>query len=151
MKQVTLRFPEVGYERLLRLCGRYGVTIRGTFEAAAMISLEDEIDPERHDEQVAMWAVARRLEASEAFRAVPRHKLVIAMDDEVHLRLQDACRRFGVSQNAALGLVVVPWPEESPEACVDYRRANLQRIIERARRLDFLRRSGPSPVPTLEY
>lgn len=146
MRQVTLRFPEVGYERLLRMCARYGVSIRAIFEAAAMISLEDESDPDRHDPQVAIWAVARRLEASEAFRAAPRHKIVVAMDDDLHRRLQEACARFGVSQNAALGLVVLPWPEESPKGSVEYRRGNLSRIVERARRLDFLRRSGNRPV-----
>lgn len=144
MRQITLRFPEVGYARLLRLCGRYGVSIRAIFESATIISLEDEHDPERHDPQVAMWDVARRLEASEAFRTAPRHKLVIRMDDHVFADFQTTCQRFGVSQNAALALVVMPWPEESPEDCLRYRRENLSRIVEQARLLDFVRRAPVS-------
>lgn len=140
--QITLRFPEVGYERLMRLCERHGVTIRAFFEATTLVALEDEADPERHDAQVAMWGVARLLEASEAFRAAPRHKQVVTMDQDVFVRFQGACRRFGVSQNAALGLVVMPWPEKTPAECIEYRRNNLHRIVERARRLDFLRRHG---------
>lgn len=141
-KQITLRFPEVGYERLLRLCERYGVTIRGLFEAATLVSLEDEADPARRDGQLAIWDVARCLEASDAFRVAPRHKIVVTMDKDIFERLKAACRRFGVSQNAALALVVMPWPTESPPECVEHRRQNISRIVDQARRLDFGRRGG---------
>lgn len=141
MKQVTVRFPEVGYERLVRLCTRYGVTIRGVFEAATLISLEDEVDPVRHDGQVSIWEVAARLERSPEYRQARRHRITTAMDDDVLARLRHSCDRFGVSQNAALALVVLPWPEDCSEAGVAYRRENLQRIIERARQLDFSHRT----------
>lgn len=150
MKQVTLRFPEVGFDRLMRLCERHGLSIRALFEAATLVALEDEADPERHQSQVNMWSVVARLQASEAFRAVPRHKLVVAMDDDIFEAFHAACERFGVSQNAALGLVVMPWPEETPQECIDYRRGNVARIVERARRLEFLRKRGISSDASLK-
>lgn len=145
MKQVTLRFPKVGYERLQRMCVRYGISIRSVFEASALAALEDEQDPERHDLQIMMWDTVAILEASEAFRAQPRHTLVITLEDDLHARVQDACRRFGVSINAAFALVVVPWPLESPPKCVEFRTNNIHRIVDRARRLDALRGRGRLP------
>lgn len=142
MKQVTLRFPQVGYERLRRMCDRYGITIRAAFEASALLALEDEQDPERHDLQIMMWDTVAILEASEEFRVPPLHTLVITLEDDLHAQAQDACRRFGVSLNAAFALVVMPWPLESPPECVEFRTGNVRRIVHRARRLDSLRGRG---------
>lgn len=72
MKQVTVRIPDIGHERLLRLCGRYGVSGQAVFEAALAISLEDELDPDRTEMQVAIWGVARDLEESGALWGGPR-------------------------------------------------------------------------------
>lgn len=152
MKQVTVRIPEIGRERLLRLCGRYGVSAQALFEAAVNISLEDELDPDRTDEQQAIWAIAARLEKSGAiWGGQERQKMAIRMDDCLFGRFSDACQRFGVSANAALALVVMPWPEEHYEVSVRYRTENLHRIIERARQIDFVRRNrrltGPAVTP----
>lgn len=142
MKQVTLRLPQVAYERLLSMSQRYGVTFRGIFEAAATISFQDEHDPVRRETQLELWRVAGRLERSEAFRAEPRRKVIARLCDDLADKLADACRRHGVSQNAALGLIAMPWPEEDTETFHRYREENIARIIDLARELDFQRRSS---------
>jgi len=140
VKQVTLRLPEIGYRRLAELSQRYGVTYRGIFEAAATISFRDENDPERRDMQLEIWKVAERLQASPAFRAEPRRKIIARICDHLADQLAEACERHGVSRNAALGLVVMPWPEEDTETFHRYRAENLHRIIDLARELDFQHR-----------
>lgn len=141
MKTVTLRIPKVGRDRLFKLCRTHGVTMQGMFEAATLIALEDELDPDHTDTQVAIWQIARLLEESGAlWGGSERHRLSIKMDDCTFAQLQEACRRFGVSHNGALGLVVMPWPEEHEEVSAQYRAENLHRIIDRARQLDFDRR-----------
>lgn len=147
MKSVTLRIPEVGRRRLEMLCRSHGVTQQGLFEAATIIALEDELDPDHTEVQVAIWRMARRLEESGAlWGGKDRHRLAIMMDDCLFARLEDACQRFGVSRNAALGLVVMPPPEEDVEVAERYRVENLHRIIERARALDFERRLRRWPL-----
>lgn len=141
VRSVTLRIPEVGHARLLKLCREHGVSKQGLFEAATIIALEDELDPDHTEIQVAIWAMARRLEETGALWGGPeRRRLAIMMDDCLFARLEDACQRFGVSRNAALGLVVMPPPPEHLEVAERYRAENLHRIIERARHLDFERR-----------
>lgn len=132
--------PEVGYERLVTLSQRYGVTFRGIFEAAATIAFADEADPERHEAQLEIWAVAKRLEASAEFRAEPRRKVIARLCDGIAEQLADACRRFDVSQNATLCLITMPWPEEDTETFHKYRRRNLDRIVALARDLDWQHR-----------
>jgi hypothetical protein len=147
---ITLRFPEVGRQRLLTLCARFGVSQQAVFEAATLIALEDELDPDHTDEQVAIWRIARRLEQSGAmWGGLERHRLAIRMDDDAAARLEDACQRFGVSKNAALGLVVMPPPSEDWEVAERYRDENLHRIVERARRIDFNRRNWRLTKPTV--
>lgn len=144
MKEVTLRIPEIGRRRLLKLCRTYGISRQGLFEAATRTALEDELDPDHTDDQVAIWHIARRLEQSGAlWGGQERHRLAIKMDDCLFASLEDACRRFGVSHNAALGLVVMPWPDEDYEVSVRYRAENLHRIVGRARQIDFDRRLRP--------
>lgn len=152
MKQVTVRIPDIGHERLRRLCGRYGVSGQAVFEAALAISLEDELDPDRSEGQLAIWAVARDLEGSGALWGGPaRKKLAIRMEDCLFARFDDACKRFGVSHNAALALVVMPWPAGHAEVSERYRAENLHRIVDRAREIDFVRRNrrltGPAVTP----
>lgn len=131
----------VGYERLLKLCRTHGVSQQGIFEAATQIALEDELDPDHTAEQVAIWDIARRLQQSGAlWGGAERHRLAIKMDDCTFERLADACRRFRVSHNAALALVVMPWPDEDYAVSIRYRIENLHRIVARARQLDFDRR-----------
>lgn len=142
MKQVTLRLPEAGYRNLLTLSERYGVSFRAIFEAAATISFLDEFDPERRPTQLKLWTVAGRLEKSPEFRHGPRRKIIARMDDNLAAQLADACRRHGVSQNGALGLVVMPWPEADTDTFRHYRAGNLNRIVSLARKLDFQRRAG---------
>lgn len=143
MRQITLRFPAVGTRHLQVLCLRHGITIRGLFEAATMISLEDELDPDRSEMQVALWGVARLLERSEAYRTKERDRIVIYFRKSLADQLRESCERFGVSQNAALALVVLPWPEGAgTDIPQEYRRQTLERIVERARYLDFTRRGG---------
>lgn len=137
-----MRLSDVGYGNLARLGEKFGVSIRGVFEAATTICLEDEEDPERHAATVKLWDVARRLDRAQPFRRGERRRVMFFMEDELFAGFQAACRRFGVSQNAALSLVVTPWPEEDTTDFHRYRTENLHRIIERARRLDFLRRGG---------
>lgn len=139
--------PEVGYQRLACLSERYGVTFRGVFEAATVISFEDEFDPGRRDMQLAIWRVAGRLERSPEFRRGPKRKVIARLCDGLADRLADGCRRHGVSQNAALSLIVMPWPEEDTEMFRRYRRDNLERIIRRAREIDFRHRSGGEEHP----
>lgn len=127
---------------LVNISQRYGVTFRGIFEAAATISFHDEFDPTRRETQLELWRVAARLEQSEAFRAEPRRKVIARLCDDLADKLADGCRRHGVSQNAALGLIVMPWPEEDTETFHQYRRENISRIIELARELDFQHRSS---------
>lgn len=147
VKQVTLRIPEVGHQRLLKLCRTCGVSKQAIFEAATQIALEDERDPERTDVQVAIWGIARRLENDGAlWGGKNRRRLSIAMEDDLFARLEAACDRFGVSRNAALGLVVMPPPEEDWEVARRYRDENLHRIVERARRIDFERRLRLPPT-----
>lgn len=147
MKQVTLRIPLTGHERLLKLCRSHGVSKQGVFEAATQIALEDELDPDHTETQVAIWQVARRLEESGAlWGGKDRQRLSVNLDDCMFARLADACRRFGVSHNGALSLVVMPWPEEDFEVSARYRAENLHRIIGRARELDFERRLRPRPL-----
>lgn len=141
VKQITLRVPEIGYQRLRCLSQRFGVTCRGIFEAATIISLEDELDPERCEVQLEIWQVAKRLEESAEFRQEPRHKIIARLDDTLAATLAESCTRHGVSQNAALGLIIMPWPEEDTDTFHRYRSANLDRIIRLARDLDFRRRS----------
>lgn len=142
MRQFTLRFPQEGYDRLVKLCSREGVGIRALFEAATMIALEDEQD-EHHDMQVAIWGIARDLAQSDVYLYAPRvHRLAIKFEDELLAQFQCACRRFGVTQNAALALVVMPWPESGKQIPADYCRDNLRRILERARHLAFTRRGS---------
>lgn len=142
MKEITLRIPEPGHERLLKLCRDHGVSKQALFEAASMTALEDELDPDHTDVQVAIWHIAQRLERSGAlWGGKERRKLAIRMEDCLFASLQDACRRFGVSHNAALALVVMPWPEEDYEVSVRYRAENLHRIVSRARQIDFDRRT----------
>jgi len=141
VKQVTLRLPEVAYQRLVYLSQHFGVTFRGVFEAAASISFQDEFDPERREMQLEIWRVAKRLEESPQFRQGPRRKIIARLDDELAATLAASCERHRVSQNAALGLVVMPWPEEDTETFRLYRATNLERIIRLARDLDFRRRS----------
>lgn len=147
MKSVTLRIPEVGHDRLLNLCRTHGLSKQALFEAATMIALEDELDPDHAETQVAIWHIARRLEESGAlWGGAERRRLAIKMDDSLFASLKDACRRYGVSHNAALGLVVMPWPEEYREVSVAYRAENLHRIVDRARRIDFERRLNHPPL-----
>jgi len=145
VKQVTLRLPEIGYRRLVSLSQRYGVSFRGIFEAATTISIADETDPERRDMQLEIWQVAKRLEDSPEFRAGPRRKVIARLDDTLAAALAESCERFGVSQNAALGLIVMPWPAEDTETFHRYRAVNIDRIIELARELDFRRRTMAGP------
>lgn len=148
MKEVTLRIPESGHERLLKLCRDHGISKQGLFEASAMIALEDELDPDHTDDQVAIWHIARRLEQSGAlWGGRERRRLAIRMDDCLFASFQDACRRFGVSHNAALCLVVMRWPDEDYEVSVRYRTENLHRIVSLARQIDFERRNRPLTRP----
>jgi hypothetical protein len=142
VKQVTLRLPDVGYQNLVGLSRKYGVSFRAIFEAVTIVAFDDEGDPERRAGQLELWAVARRLEASPNFRAEPRRKIIARLDDALAAQLAAACKRFGVSQNAALGLVVMPWPEEDSEAFRRHRAANMDRIVALARALDFGRRGS---------
>jgi hypothetical protein len=147
MKQVTLRLPDAGHQRLLKLCRDHGVSKQAVFEAATLTALEDELDPDHTDTQVAIWRIAARLEQSGAlWGGRDRRRLAIRMDDCLFASLEDACRRYGVSRNAALGLVVMPWPDEDWEVSVRYRAENLHRIVERARRIDFERRLNHPPL-----
>lgn len=144
VKQVTLRLPEIGYERLVCLSQRYGVSFRGIFEAATTISMRDEVDPDRREMQLSIWAVAKRLEDSPEFRQEPRRKIIARLSDDLAEALAESCARFGVSQNAALGLIIMPWPAEDTETFRAYRAANIDRIVNLAREFDFRRRtSGP--------
>lgn len=148
MKEVTLRIPESGHKRLLKLCRDHGISRQGLFEAAARIALEDELDPDHTDDQVAIWHIARRVEQSGAlWGGRERRRLAIRMDDCLFASLQDACRRFGVSHNAALGLVVMRWPDEDYDVSVRYRTENLHRIVSLARQIDFERRTRPLTRP----
>lgn len=148
MKEVTIRIPEVGHERLLKLCLTYGISKQALFEAATRTALEDELDPDHTDDQVAIWHIARRLEQSGAlWGGRKRRRLAIKMDDCLFASLEDACRRFDVSHNGALGLVVMPWPEEDYEVSVRYRTENLHRIVSRARQIDFERRTNRLTSP----
>jgi hypothetical protein len=125
------------------LCAHYGVSKQATFEAATRIALEDEVDPDHTEVQVASWQVARRLEESGAvWGGSDRKRLAIKMDDDLFESLNEACARFGVSHNAALALVVMPWPEEDAEVSERYRTENLHRIVRRARTIDFERRTN---------
>lgn len=141
VKQITLRLPEVGYQRLKMLSERYGVSFRGIFEAATTISIQDEADPVRRESQLEIWRVAVRLDQSPEFRRGPRRKIIARLDDDLAAALAASCCRHGVSQNAALGLVVMPWPAEDTETFHRYRAANLDRIIRLARDLDFRHRT----------
>jgi hypothetical protein len=141
VRTVTLRIPTSGHDRLRKLCRDHGVSQQGLFEAATIIALEDELDPDHTDVQVAIWQIARRLEQSGAlWGGKRRHRLAIRMDDCLFARLEDACRRYGVSHNGALGLVVMQWPDEDFEVSMRYRVENLHRIVDRARQIDFERR-----------
>lgn len=141
VKQITLRLPEIGYRRLVSLSQRYGITFRGIFEAATTISIADEVDPERRDTQLEIWRVAKRLEDSPEFRAGPRRKVIARLDDSLAAALAESCERHGVSRNAALGLVVMPWPAEDTDTFHRYRAGNIDRIVNLARDLDFHRRT----------
>lgn len=140
MKQITLRIPEAGYTRLVDLSEKFGVSFRAIFEAATTISMADEYDPARRAMQLKLWGVARRLQDSPEFRAEPRRKVIARMDDCLAAQLADSCSRFGVTQNAALGLVVMPWPPGDHGVFRKYRSANLHRIIDLARQLDSAQR-----------
>lgn len=135
MKQVTLRLPVAGHERLLQMSERYGVSFRAIFEAAIIIGRDRAGDPQME----AMWESARRLEESAEFRTGPRRKIIARLDDDLALWLAEECRRRGVSQNATFGLLVlrdgglVPTAEE------------VRRLFELARHLDFKRRSPGRP------
>ena len=141
VRQITVRFPEIGYQRLSALCVRHGVSIRGLFEAAAAVAFDDEAYPERREAQLRIWEVIRLLEASAAYREGPRHRISVEMDAQLADRFQADCFRFGVSMNAAFAGVVMPWPEDSGDDWRTYRRQNIHRVIERARQLDFTRRA----------
>ena len=145
VKQVTLRLPEVGYQRLKMLSERYGISFRGIFEAATTISIQDEFDPKRRDLQLEIWKIAARLERSPEFRQGPRRKVIARLDDALGEALAESCARHGVSQNAALGLIVMPWPAEDSETFHQHRQANIERIIRLARDLDFRRRHMAGP------
>jgi hypothetical protein len=148
VREITLRIPEVGHERLVKLCRVHGVTKQALFEGAAHIALEDELDPDHTEDQVAIWRIARRLEETGAlWGGKERRRLSIKMEDCLFASFEDACRRFGVSHNAALGLVVMPWPDEHYEVSVRYRAENLHRMVDRAREIDFARRSRERSSP----
>jgi hypothetical protein len=68
--------------------------------------------------------------------------IVARLDDALAEKLDRACERHGVSRQAALALVVMPWPEEDTETFHCYRAKNLDRIINLARELDFQRRTS---------
>lgn len=149
MKEITLRIPEPGHERLLKLCRDHGISKQALFEGAAHIALEDELDPDHTDVQVAIWRIARHLEETGAlWGGKARRRLSIKMPNCLFANFEDACRRFGVSHNAALGLVVMPWPDEHYDVSVRYRVENLHRIVDRARQIDFDRRSRERSSPT---
>lgn len=146
--------PRIGHERLYRFCDRYGLSVRATFEAATIVTLNDETDPAGAPLVAGMWEVARRLAASEAFTVGMRSqypKLGVRIDRTLHARFVVACRREGLSQNASYALVVMPWPEDTPAEIVAYKRTVTPRIVEIARALDAERRAiqvaGLIPFP----
>jgi hypothetical protein len=145
MKQVTVRMPRIGHERLYQFCNRYGLSVRATFEAATIVTLNDETDPAAADLVAGMWEVARRLAASEVFTAGMRSqypKLVVRIDRTLHARFVAACQREGLTQNASYALVVMPWPEDTPAEIVAYKQTVTPRIVEIAQALDAERRSA---------
>lgn len=140
MKTVTLRLPEVSYRNLVTVCWRDNVTMRGVFEATIIISTGDLGNPVRREDTLTLWKAARALEDSEMFRQPPRRRVNAKLDDEVAEMLATSCQIFGVSQNAALGLVTTPWPlPETPEYRA-FRHENWKRITELARQREFARR-----------
>jgi hypothetical protein len=143
MKQVTVRMPLVGHERLARFCNQYGLSARGTFEASTIVTLTDEADPDRRHLALGLWEVARRLAASDVFARGLRSqypRVVVRIDRDLHARFLAGCRRHGVSQNAGYALVVMPWPKDTPADIVAYKRTVTPRIVEIARTLDAERR-----------
>lgn len=139
VKTITLRLPEASYNNLVLLCQKHNVTMRGIFEATTIICCRDLEDPLRREWTLLLWDAARALDESEELRRPPRRRVNAKLDDEVASMLAAACVKFGVSQNAALGLVTTkPWPIAEPP--VGFRSENWARIVELARVREFARR-----------
>jgi hypothetical protein len=138
-KKLTLRFPPVAAERLQRVEEKYGVTRRGWFESATALSLELEGHPSTHDLALAMWASARRLEASPEFRAQPQKRIDVEFEDDLAAALREASVRHRCSVNAALALTVMVNPAEDPAIGAYYERLHGE-TLRRARALDASRR-----------
>ena len=67
-------------------------------------------------------------------------KVSVELDDELFAFLKDACRRYDVSQSAALARLVMPWNLDTGPECRAYRQMVLDEIVTRARERDYLRR-----------
>lgn len=136
-----MRLPEASYRNLVELCRRHGLTMRGVFEATTLICIEDLLDPARREWTELLWEAARALDGSDAFRRPPRRRVNAKLDDDVAALLTATCECYGVSQNAALGLITtVPWPISEPPGFDVFRRENWHRIVELAREREFARR-----------
>lgn len=114
--------------------------MRGVYEATIILTSRDLDDPQRRAQTVRIWETAHRLEESEMFRRPPRRRINAKLDDHVAEMLAEKCRQFGVTQDAALGLITTPWPTQDEPEYRRYRRENLDRIVELARQLEFTRR-----------
>lgn len=141
MKTVTLRLPEDSYRKLVELCRQHGLTCRGIFEATTIISIRDLEDPARRDDTLLLWEAARALDESPDFPGPSPRRVNAKLDDDIAELLAKTCHRFGVSQNAALGLVTMaPWPMPETLEFKAFRRCNWARIVELARQREFDRR-----------
>ena len=139
MPQVSLRLPEVGYQRLRRLALKYDLTYQAIFEANAHVYLNL---PDTIPAVAATWREARRLQNSPDWLCVPRQRRVnVNLDDELFLLAQLACERHQVTQNVAFGLVVMPWCDDADPAALAYcRYVAFPLMIAKARELSRGRR-----------
>lgn len=130
----------------MRLSAKHGVSIRGWFEACTIVALGAEDDLTRRDLIVEVWAAARRLEASDAYRSRPQRRFHVDLGDELAAALAAACQRHGVSMNAALAVTVMGTKEP---AVIAYMAEVHTTTLLLARRLDRYRRSRKRLNPPL--
>lgn len=142
--QITLRVSAETEQRLVRFCEHHGVSRRAAFEAVTTVALVDEEDPTRRHWILEMWALARRLD-DPAFRSDTRSKVIARMSPELAAQFKEACQVHGVSQNAALTMLVAPWPRDDTPIFTQHRAEILDRVVGLARHLDHERRRGHKP------
>lgn len=136
VKRLTLRLPELGYERLRALVERHQVSAQAIYRAGTCVHLEAQHDSDAAIRQATIdtWAVAREIVAGADWAGQPRRRRVsVDMPAELFEAIADACRRHRVSQNGAFALVVMPWPADIPDHVRRVRRVLLERIVELAR------------------